>query len=68
MGLLDGLGEQIAKHKDKIDGTVQRGGDFIDSKTDSKYAEHVDKGQDFLRDKVSDHGDGHDSPTETREA
>ena len=68
MGLFDSLGEQIAKHKDKIDGAVQRGGDFIDSKTDSKYAEHVDKGQDFLRDRVSEYGDGHDSPTETREA
>lgn len=51
MGILDGLGEQIAKHDDKIDGAVEKGGDFVDSKTDNKYAEHVDKGQDFLSDK-----------------
>ncbi len=68
MGLLDGLGDQIAKHKDKIDDAVDKGGDFVDSKTDNKYAEHVDKGQDFLRDKVSDYGDGQDGPTGTREA
>lgn len=66
MGLLDGLGEQITKHKDKIDDGVRKGGDFVDSKTDGKYAEHVDKGQDFLHDKVREYGDGHDSPTGNR--
>lgn len=68
MGLLDGMGDQIAKHKDKIDGAVEKGGDYVDSKTDNKYAEHVDKGQDFLSDKASEYGDGHDGPTEAREA
>lgn len=51
MGILDGLGDQVAKHSDKVDDAVEKGGDFVDSKTDSKYAEHVDKGQDFLSDK-----------------
>lgn len=68
MGLLDGMGDQIAKHKDKIDGAVDKGGDYVDSRTDNKYADHVDKGQDFLRDKASDSGDSHDSSTETRKA
>lgn len=67
MGILDGLGEQIAKHEDKIDGAVEQGGDFVDSKTDGKYAEHVDKGQDFLSDKATEFGEGSDVP-ENRDA
>ncbi len=67
MGVLDGMGDQIAKHKDKIDGAVEQGGDYVDSKTDNKYADHVDKGQDYLRDKVSGQGEGQDGHTETRQ-
>ncbi|RMB58924.1 antitoxin [Tessaracoccus antarcticus] len=62
MGLLDGLGEQIVKNKGHIDSAIEQGGDFVDSKTDSKYASHVDKGQDFLRDKVGEFGGGKDVP------
>lgn len=54
MGLLDDIGDQVAKHSDKIDDAIDRGGDFIDSKTDGKYADKVDRGQDFLRDKADD--------------
>lgn len=68
MGLLDGVGDKIARHKDKIDGAVEQGGDYVDSRTDNKYAEHVDKGQEFLNDKVSDYGDAHDGTTGTRKA
>lgn len=52
MGLFDNIGDQVAQHKDKIDGAIDAGGDFIDEKTGGKYAEHVDKGQDFLKDNV----------------
>lgn len=62
MGLPDGLGEQIAKNKDHIDGAIEQGGDYVDSKTDNKYAEHVDKGQDLLRDNVGKFGGGHEAP------
>ncbi|MEO7586979.1 MAG: antitoxin [Arachnia sp.] len=62
MGLLDNLGEQIAKNQGHIDGAIEKGGDFVDSKTDDKYASHVDKGQGFLRDKVGEFGEGKDAP------
>ncbi|MDO5735903.1 MAG: antitoxin [Propionibacteriaceae bacterium] len=63
MGLLDGLGEQIAKNRDHVDGAIEQGGDYLDSKTGKKYAEHVDKGQDFLRDKVGEFGRDKDAPS-----
>ncbi len=62
MGLLDGLGEQIAKNQGHLDGAIDKTGDFVDSKTDNKYVEHVDKGQDFLRDNVGKFGEGKDVP------
>ena len=67
MGLPDGLGEQIAANKSRIDDAIGKGGDYVDGKTDNKYAEHVDKGQDFLRDKVGEFGGGTDEPTRTHE-
>lgn len=66
MGILDGLGEQIAKHGDKVDGVVEKGGDFVDSKTDSKYAEHVDKGQEFLSEKYGKSSPDDQPSTENR--
>ncbi len=66
MGLPDGLGEQIAANKGHIDDAIGKGGDYVDEKTDKKYAENVDKGQDFLRDKVGEFGGGKDEPTRTR--
>lgn len=53
MGLLDNVGDQVAKHRDKIDDAIDKGGDFIDSKTDNKHADKVDKGQEFLKDQVA---------------
>ncbi len=67
MGLSDSLGEQIAANKGHIDDAVEKSGDYVDGKTDDKYAEHVDKGQDFLRDKVGESGGGKDEPTKARE-
>ncbi|MGV8845375.1 antitoxin [Tessaracoccus sp.] len=62
MGVFDGLGEQIVKNKGHVDDAIEKGGDFIDSKTGSKHAEYVDKGQDFLRDKVGTFGEGTEAP------
>lgn len=61
MGVFDNIGDQIAKNQDKIDDAIERGGDVVDSKTGNKYAEHVDKGQDLLRDKSRDFGDSQES-------
>ena len=67
MSALDGLGDFVAKNRDQVDAAIDKGGDFIDEKTDSKHAEHVDKGQAFLRSKASEFGKPKDDATETPE-
>lgn len=63
MGIMDNIGDAVNKnrdkigdaakqHGDKIDAGIDRTGDFVDEKTGNKYAQHVDKGQDFARDQV----------------
>lgn len=64
MGLLDNIGDQVARHGDKIDDAIEKGGDFIDSKTGNKHAEHVDQGQKFLKDKVDGLGHRGTVPTD----
>ena len=41
-----------AEHKDAVKDGIDKAGDFVDEKTDGKYAEHVDKGQDAAKDFV----------------
>lgn len=53
MGIKDWFnkGKKLAaENKDAVSDGVDKGGDFIDEKTDGKYAEHVDKGQDAAKD------------------
>ncbi|MFD4181666.1 antitoxin [Rhodococcus sp. NPDC058514] len=47
---LFGKGKQAAiDNADKIEGAVDKAGDFIDEKTGGKYAQHVDKAQDAAK-------------------
>lgn len=53
MGIKDWFnkGKQaVAENKDAVSDGVDKAGDLIDEKTDGKYAEHVDKGQDAAKD------------------
>ncbi len=50
MGLMDKVRSMLGQHGDKVEGGIDKGGDFIDDKTGGKYAEHVDKGQDAAKD------------------
>lgn len=61
MGLFDNIkdsAEDLAKeHADKIDDGIEAAGDFVDEKTDGKYADQVDQAQEFLKeqaDKLTD--------------
>lgn len=54
MGIMDNLGDMAEKHQEQIDATIAKGGDVIDSHTDGKYAEHVDRGQEFLDGKLDE--------------
>lgn len=44
--------EAANQHKDKIDGAVDKAGDIVDQKTQGKYADKVDQGQDFIKNKT----------------
>ncbi|MFD4291592.1 antitoxin [Rhodococcus sp. NPDC058505] len=47
---LFGKGQQYAaENADKVEGAIDKAGDFIDQKTGGKYAEHVDKAQDAAK-------------------
>lgn len=54
MGIFDKAKDLASEHSDKIDQGIEKGGDLIDQKTGGKYAEHVDKGQEFVGDKADD--------------
>lgn len=41
-----------AENKDAVQDGIEKAGDFVDDKTDSKYTEHVDKGQEAASDFV----------------
>ena len=44
--------EQVNAHEAQIDQGVEKAGDFVDGKTDAKYADKVDRGQSFIQDKT----------------
>lgn len=48
MGILENIGDQVAKNADTINEAIERGGDFIDSKTGDKFKEQIDQGQEAL--------------------
>ena len=39
-------------HEAQVDQGIDKAGDFVDGKTDAKYADKVDQGQDFLKDET----------------
>ncbi|HMQ38894.1 MAG TPA: antitoxin [Micropruina sp.] len=52
MDFVDKIKGAVAGHEDQIEGAIDQAGDFVDSKTDGKYAAQVDQAQDFLKDQV----------------
>lgn len=63
MGLFDKVGDLAKQHESKIEQGIDQAGDFVDSKTGGKYAEHVDKAQDFANQQVDRFtGDGAADP------
>ncbi len=55
MGLFDSAKDKATEfandNPDKMSDGVEKGGDFVDSKTGDKYADQVDKGQAAIGDK-----------------
>jgi MT0933-like antitoxin protein len=49
MGFLDKVKGLVAKNADKVDTAIDKVGDIVDTKTQGKYAQHVDKVQDAAK-------------------
>ena len=55
MGIFDKAKDALSEHSEQADAGIEKAGDFVDERTDNKYAEQVDKGQDFAADRIRDH-------------
>ena len=49
--------DMIGQHGDKVDKGVERAGQFADEKTGGKHSEHIDKGEDKLKEGLRNYGD-----------
>jgi hypothetical protein len=47
----------IGEHGDKVDQGVERAGQFADDKTGGTHSEHIDKGEDKLKEGLRNFGD-----------
>ena len=54
MGLLDDIKATADSHEGQIEQGIDKVGDIVDEKTDSKYVAQVDQAQDFLKDKIGE--------------
>jgi hypothetical protein len=46
--------QAAAENKDAVKEGIDKTGDMVDEKTDGRFAEHVDQGQDTAKDFVDD--------------
>lgn len=53
MGAFDAIKNAVNEHGDQINEGIDKAGDFVDEKTEGKYADKVDQAQDFLKDQVN---------------
>jgi hypothetical protein len=56
MGIFDKAKEALSGHSEQVEGLIEKAGDFVDVKTEGKYTEQVDQGQEMAKEKLSDHG------------
>jgi MT0933-like antitoxin protein len=54
MGIFDKAKDALSGQQDKVEAGVEQAGDMVDEKTEGKYAEQVDQGQEMAKDKLSD--------------
>ena len=54
MGIFDRAKDTPSGQRQQLDDAYERAGDFADEKTESKYAEQADKGQQLANDKLAD--------------
>ena len=51
MGIFDRAKDALSGQQDKVDASIEKIGDMVDERTESKYAQQVDQGQDMVKNK-----------------
>ena len=64
MGIFDDIKNAADAHEAPVEAGIDRGGDFVDSRTGGQHAGHVDQAQEFLKDRVG----GENAPTTPSES
>ncbi|GGV65556.1 MULTISPECIES: antitoxin [Streptomyces] len=62
MSMMDRLKSMLRGHEQQTDKAVDKGGDYIDDRTQGKYGSQVDKGQERMRQELRDQDRGPDQP------
>jgi MT0933-like antitoxin protein len=57
MGLLDKAKDLLAQNADTVSSAIDKAGEFVDSKTDGKYKDVVDKAQEAAKNALNDKGE-----------
>ncbi|MBK8462699.1 MAG: antitoxin [Nigerium sp.] len=52
MGIFDEIKKAVDDNEQAIESAIDKAGDLVDEKTDGKYAAHVDRAQDALKNQV----------------
>ncbi|MBO0880509.1 MAG: antitoxin [Mycobacterium sp.] len=58
MGLLDKIKGLLAQNADKVDTAIDKAGEFVDSKTEGKYKDTVNKVQEAAKNAIDDDDKG----------
>jgi hypothetical protein len=56
VGILDKVKSLIGRNEEKVDDAIDKGADFADDKTDSKYTDKIESGADKAHDVADDLG------------
>jgi hypothetical protein len=54
MGFLDKAQDLLAQNSDKLDAAIDKAGEFVDSKTEGKYKDTVNKVQEAAKNALND--------------
>jgi hypothetical protein len=52
MGIFDKAKDAMGEHGEQVDAGIEKAGDFVDERTDSKYVDQVDQGQEMAKEKL----------------
>ena len=58
MGFLDKAKDLLAQNSDKVDAAIDKAGEFVDSKTEGKYKDAVNKVQEAAKNALNDGAKG----------